>query len=82
MVGQKLGRRVENEDRDGFAGVDDDTVIGIPKNEKDHYQKLGHVKLRKVLDFLSDPASKYLTLVWLLVCSPHNGHTLLSFQTW
>ena len=35
MVGQKLGRRVEDGDEDGyFAGVDDDTVIGIPKNEK------------------------------------------------
>ena len=70
MVGQKLGRRVENEDGDGFAGVDDDTVIGIPPNEKDHYQKLGQVKLRKMFDFLTDPASKYLPLVWLVVCSP------------
>ena len=70
MVGQKLGRRVENEDGDGFAGVDDDTVIGIPANEKDHYKKLGQVKLRKIFDFLSDPASKYLPLVWLVVCSP------------
>jgi hypothetical protein len=70
MVAQKLGRRVENEDGDGFAGVDDDTVIGIPANEKDHYQKLGQVKLRKMFDFLTDPASKYLPLVWLVVCSP------------
>ena len=70
MVAQKLGRRVENEDEDGFAGVDDDTVIGTPKNEKDHYKKLGQVKLRKVFDFLSNPASKYLPLVWLVVCGP------------
>ena len=69
MVAQKLGRRVE-EDGDGFAGVDDDAVIGVPKNEKDHYKKLGHVKLRKIFDFLSDPASKYLPLVWLVVCAP------------
>ncbi len=60
MVAQKLGRRVENEDGDGFAGVDDDTVAGIPQHEKDQYKKLGQVELHKTFDFLSDPASKYL----------------------
>ena len=68
VVAKKLCRRVVDRDEDGFAGVDYDAVIGIPKNEKEHYQKLGHVKLRKVFDFVSHLVAKYMPLVWLVVC--------------
>ena len=69
MVARKLGRPDADESTAFGGGVDDDTVIGIPKDEKEHYKKLGRVKLSKVHTFLSDPASKYMPLIWLVVCS-------------
>ena len=51
------------------GGFELESVIGIPKDPRQHLKCVGEARLRRVHDFTSMGAAKMLTLVWLVVCS-------------
>ena len=68
-VAKKLGRRDASGDVDDSEVLDWEAAIGMPRDPMQHHKNLGKVKLNKAFRFLQQSASKYLPLVWLVVCS-------------
>ena len=64
-VAWKLGKKPE----DAASDVSENAVVGAPTNETQHFRKVGHIKLHKCYSFLEKRSSKWVTLVWLAVCT-------------
>ena len=67
-ISKMLGKK---EDADtGPTHVEAEGAIGIPRDNQEYEQTLGHIKSQKVHTFLSHSAAKHVLLVWVVVCSP------------
>jgi len=72
LLRKAIGRKLfQNEEATGPADVvEADGAIGVPRDEYQYQQKLGHLKVQKIHTFLGHGSAKHLLLVWVVVCGP------------
>ena len=66
----RMLRGDENYTGPADGNVDADGIIGIPRDTYQYEKNVGHLKVQKVLTFLSHASAKELLLVWVVVCTP------------
>ena len=66
----RMLRKDENYTGPADGIVDTDGAIGIPRDTYEYEKHVGHLKVQKVLTFLSHASAKHLLLVWVVVCMP------------